>query len=92
MSYKKVYLINLGLSSDYKKSKIIRNLIEKATEIVTLGYNNKTSVNETLDEAESNLVVSSLNLEEQNELEELIKGVSNNEWWWIKRINKKQYD
>lgn len=29
MSYKKVYLINLGLSSDYKKSKIIRNLIEK---------------------------------------------------------------
>ena len=30
---------------------ILRNLIEKATEIVTLGYNNKTSVNETLDEA-----------------------------------------
>ena len=35
---------------------ILRNLIEKATEIVTLGYNNKTSVNETLDEAESKIL------------------------------------
>lgn len=35
---------------------ILRNLIEKATEIATLGYNNEGSINEILDEAEKKIM------------------------------------
>ena len=35
---------------------ILRNLIEEATQIVTLGYSNEFSVNETLDKAESKIL------------------------------------
>ena len=35
---------------------ILRNLIEEATEIATLGYTNEFSINETLDKAESKIL------------------------------------
>ena len=35
---------------------ILRNLIKEATDIVTMGYNNDISVNETLDKAESRIL------------------------------------
>ncbi len=59
---------------------ILRNLIEQATEIVTMGYNNELPVNETLDKSEAKIlsVVKNRKSSEFKQIPEVLSEFQNN--------------